>query len=279
MSKLRRNHYLLLIAIPVAMLLSAWLAVERAGALGVLAPMVIGVTALSALILEFRNFQLGLFMRRHESTKVLYDQLEAYIGLNAFLRPVRPLPRTRGWAASPDLLREIVYQLHAGPCDLVVEASSGTSTIVVGYCMKQKGTGRVIALEHDAQYAERTRQLVRDHGLQDHVEVIHAPLMEQEVEGRAMLWYDLTKVTLDKPIDLLLVDGPPDTVQAMARFPAFPLLKDKMRPGARVLLDDGNRPDEKATAERWARSASGATLDYLDLEAGAWLLRTKSDNR
>jgi hypothetical protein len=216
---------------------------------------------------------LGLFVRQVTDSRRQFAQMEALQGVLHTLDPVLPLPATRGWAASPDLLREIVLQVLTEPTELVVEASSGTSSLVLGYCMKRLGKGRVVSLEHDPEYAARTRKAVRDHGLEAHVTVLDAPLVEHTMDGQRQLWYDLSALVLPGPVDLLVVDGPPDTVQPLARYPALPLLRHHLASGARVLLDDGDRQDERAMAKRWAGSCPGASLHYLDFEAGAWLLR------
>ena len=39
----------------------------------------------------------------------------------------------------------------------------------------------------------------------------------------------------------------------LARYPALPLLRDRCAPGARFILDDAARPDEKAIINRWTR--------------------------
>ncbi len=268
-----RNQVYLIVLLPALTLMSGWAFFTWFGTIGLVVPMTIVTAALTYLLVELRNFELGLFVKRHNETRRSYDQLEAIIGLNSFLGPALPLPATRGWAASPDFLREIVGQLMTEPAQLVVEASSGTSTLVIGYCMKKLGRGKVISLEHDEYYAERSLRSIMDHGLEDVVTVVHAPLVDHVQNGQKLLWYDLTRAHIPGPIDLLVVDGPPNTEMKMARYPAVPLLSALLSKHARILLDDGGREDETATARRWASESPGSSLEYLDLEAGAWLIR------
>jgi hypothetical protein len=103
--------------------------------------------------------------------------------------------------------------------------------------------------------------------------VIHAPLVQHDVNGSKHQWYDLSALQLPGSIDLLVVDGPPETTQKLARYPAVPLLASKFSRGARILLDDGSRPDERLMARRWAEENPGSQLEFLHLEAGAWSLR------
>ena len=54
-------------------------------------------------------------------------------------------------------------------------------------------------------------------------------------------------------IDLLVVDGPPAFAVgfAHARYPALPVLRDRLAPGATVVLDDVERPGEQEVLRRW----------------------------
>ena len=224
------------------------------------------------MLLDNRHHQWDLFHLDVLEQRAIYAQLEALIGLNEVLRPKYPFPGTRGWAASPDLLREVVTHVLHGQVALAVEASSGTSTLMIAYAMERKGNGHVIALEHDGIYAGRTRALLEMHGLTHRATVVHAPLVKQRVGSDELLWYDLSKARIEAPIDLLVVDGPPEETGPLARFPAVPLLRGKFAPGARVILDDGDRADERAIAERWKKDHGALACAYLQLEKGAWSL-------
>jgi len=272
-----RNQWALVGLIPALVLAAGWLAFRWLGTIGLLVPIGLGFMVMAVLLLEFRAYTLRLFLRQQEAARHTYAQTEALMGILHTLRPVLPLPATRGWAAGPDLLRELVTQLRTIPADLVVEASSGVSTLVIAYCLKEQGRGQVIALEHDPVYAERTRRILRDHGVEQYATVVDTPLVSQQVNGRSMLWYDLRHAGIAGPIDLLVVDGPPDTTQPMARYPALPLLLPLLAPRARVLLDDGDRADERAAVQRWVKEDPGMAASYLNHEGGAWLLRRGYD--
>ena len=73
-------------------------------------------------------------------------------------------------------------------------------------------------------------------------------------------WYDEAAVAagLDtafggEPIDLLIVDGPPAFAvgHGTSRYPALPVLHERLAPGATVVLDDIERPGEQVVLERW----------------------------
>jgi predicted O-methyltransferase YrrM len=180
-----------------------------------------------------------------------YRQLEAMIDLRALLGARAPLPALRGWALSPDALRLVIGEVFARQPQLIVECGSGSSSVWLGYAVQRLGTGRVVALEHDERFLTLSRDLLRAHGLDDVVEVRHAPLVPWDGRTDAPPWYDVRAVAdLDK-IGLLLVDGPPGTVDGAARYPALPVLLPKCVDDVLVVLDDTIRDGESAVSDRW----------------------------
>lgn len=257
---------------PLAILLFSYLLSLVVGEVALLVAIALTGILLAYLIVEARGFSLELFERQLRESRTAYSQMEALQGLLWTFKPGAPWPSTRFWAASPDLLREITdHVLNEKPA-LVVEASSGTSTLIIALCLQRLGAGKVIALEHDPVYVEKTRAAIALHGLHEYASVIHAPLVQHNVKGVSHQWYDLSALQLPGTIDLLVVDGPPETTQKLARYPAVPLLASKFSKRARVLLDDGSRPDEQLMARRWAEENPGSQLEFLHLEAGAWSL-------
>jgi hypothetical protein len=77
------------------------------------------------------------------------------------------------------------------------------------------------------------------------------------------------------PIDLLLVDGPPAYAagHALARYPALPVLGDRLASGATVVLDDAERPGEQEVLRRWERE-TGLDFDRRAGRAGVAVART-----
>ena len=204
--------------------------------------------------------------------KVQYWQLEALVNIVATVQPRIPLPPTRKWAASPDLLRLLMHEVLSRRPSLVMEASSGTSTVIIAYCLQKLGGGRVVALEHDVHYAQRTREMIALHGLTDFAEVVDAPLVEHRLKDGTWKWYDIAGLQALEGIDMLVVDGPPEATQAMARYPALPLLHQRFSERSVVIMDDGQRPDEREIASRWASEFEARSSTYLELEKGAWVL-------
>lgn len=203
----------------------------------------------------------------------LFRQLEALQGLYTDLGLKHSLPDTRGWAASPDFLLEMTRHALAEKPGVVVECSSGTSTVVLARCMQLNGAGKVYSLEHDPRYAAEARRQLARHGLSDWAVVLDAPLKAQEFGGATWPWYTTDGLPADLRIDMLAIDGPPQATRALARYPAGPALFARLSRGAAVFLDDARRPDEQAILRRWAEEYPDMEQHLPRCEKGAAVLR------
>ena len=168
------------------------------------------------------------------------------------LLPLRaPLPSLTGWAASPELLTQILMMVKTHQPTSVLELGSGASTIAIPYMLERWGHGSMTSIDHDADFAEKTRDFL---ALHEHTsaKLFHCPLTSISVDGAEYLWYDLSHATLPKSIDLLIVDGPPLQTNPLARYPALPMLWDRLSDGAIILMDDADRTDEQEIVRRWS---------------------------
>lgn len=160
------------------------------------------------------------------------------------------MPRASGWAIPDDALDLLAGLVREHRPGLVLEAGSGRSTIVLAHALRDVNRGRLLALEHDPDFAHENYCYLRVNNLAAGADVLYAPLGENGWYAEAA-WRDL------EGIDLLLVDGPPGHVAPLARYPALPNLRDRLTPGALVILDDTNRPDEQETLRRWQEIGLG----------------------
>jgi predicted O-methyltransferase YrrM len=205
-----------------------------------------------------------------------FRQLETMQNLNAMLPASDVLPATRGWAASPDLIALLVDLVISERPSLVVECGSGVSTLWLALTMRQfEIDGRIIALDHDPVFGDKTRAFLARHGVQDLAEVRDAPLESFSLEGESYSWYarrawqDLTG------IDLLFVDGPPAATGHQARYPALPLLSGSLSPAATVVLDDLVVPDMQKVLRRWLDVHPDFGSELLPLEKQAAVLHRR----
>jgi predicted O-methyltransferase YrrM len=200
-------------------------------------------------------------------------QAEALHNLYALLQPRQAVPPLRGWAASPDLVLLLVSHVLEHRPRTVVECGSGASTLWTSYALERVGGGRVLSLEHDPVYADQTRSLLARHGLSAYAEVATAPLTPVTIGEESWRWYDPAALASVSEVDLLIVDGPPAATGPLARYPAVPLLFDRLAADAVVVLDDAVRKDEREIAARWA-AATGLTVELLKgLDKQALILR------
>lgn len=196
-------------------------------------------------------------------------QVQAFIDLNRLLQLSWSLPPLGGWAASPDFLLLLAeYMLQYQP-EVIVECSSGASTVVLAQCAKLNGKGQVLSLEHDAHYAEKTRQELTKQGLQNWAIVIDAPLQDYSFDGQNYLWYTLDMQIQGKQIDMLIIDGPPASLNHCARYPAGPLLLPLLNKDAVVFLDDANRYDEQQIIKNWLNEFPNLQVNQHNCEKGA----------
>jgi predicted O-methyltransferase YrrM len=180
------------------------------------------------------------------------------------------------WAAEPDFLRLVVAELSRDPIG-VLELGSGASTVLMAAIRQRRGGPPVVSIDHDPAFARRTSATLGRAGLQDEVELHVVPLRPAVVGGRKLVWYDREEIERVAPgqIDLLVVDGPPSTTR-LARWPAVELLHPRLGRQSVVLLDDGRRRDETATARRWARAYPELALFWHDTVKGTWRLEARS---
>ena len=189
-----------------------------------------------------------------------YRQSEALQQLFALLKFSAPIPPTRSWAASPDLLLTIAELVRTRKPRLVVELGSGVSTLIVA----KAGARKVISIDNSAEFAEKTREMLKDHKVRG-VEVRVAPL---KAHASGVDWYDTAKLKDLKKIDMLIIDGPPGSKNSDARKPALKELLAKLSPNVVVVIDDVNRIGERQLAEAFAKALPRHTLSILNHEKG-----------
>ena len=288
----------------VAVLVVAWLAgalalglATGAGAVPTVALMALGLLLGGVLLLIRHNLELasrignldrqtketrdtvqrvgtGLEKELKKEIRQTFRQLEALQNLSAVLPANDVLPATRVWAASPDLLLVLVDLVIAERPSLVVECGSGASTLWLALAMRRFGIdGRIIALDHDPVFGDKTRGLLARHDVADLAEVRDAPLESFSLNGETYSWYARRAWEDLKGIDLLFIDGPPAVTGQQARYPALPLLAGSLSPVATAVLDDLIVPDMQKVLRLWLDAYPDFDSEILPLEKQAAVLR------
>lgn len=195
-----------------------------------------------------------------------YQSLEILLGLE------KTLPVTENWSAAADFLKLISdYCLQNKP-RVIVECSSGTSSLVLSRCCQINQFGHVYSLENGEEFFRKTTEQLEEFSLSEYCDVIHAPLLDVKVGGRDFQWYDLSELP-EITIDMLVVDGPPGFLQSHSRFPALPLLVDKLGEHCSIFLDDAARDDEQELVEFWLQQHPDFSYEYIENERGCSILQ------
>lgn len=209
--------------------------------------------------IHFRDLIANSADRADRRADFRLQDVEAMFQLFATFQPRAALPPSGRWALESSGLLRLVDLIERRPIQTIVELGSGTSTLWLSYALEKRGTGgRIIALDHDAHYAQLTRRALATHGFADGpAEVRDAPLTHSGLDDHVTPWYDARTFQDLEGIDLLVVDGPPKSAGGAARYPALPMLLSRLAPGALIVIDDAARPDETAMIERWLDDVPG----------------------
>ena len=181
------------------------------------------------------------------------------------------LPYNKDWSAAADFLQLIVDHCLKNKPTTIVECSSGMTSIMLAKCCQINQQGKVYSLENGEPYAANTRHCIDQQALSRYADIIHAPLVDITVGNDVFQWYSLEKLA-ERPIDMLVIDGPPGFIQPLSRYPALPMLYERLTDQCVVFLDDAARDDEKEIVQRWQVEFPGTRHQYIDTERGCSVL-------
>lgn len=191
-------------------------------------------------------------VRHISSVELRRQEVRDLWGLAGLMTVGRPLPGPGGWALGADALAFAIERIAIQDLRTVVELGPGVSSVLIDYAASRRGRPlEMVGLEHDDRYCDIVRDRLGYHGATGY-RLLHAPLVEQDVLGQRTPWYAPSVVAqLPEHIDLLIVDGPPNTRGRGSRAPAWPLLRDRLSPGALLIVDDTDRLDERRMVASW----------------------------
>ena len=242
--------------------------------------------AISLLILLLIIIVLMIYIRRRQnsnqqqslqqyidrSSGELFNQFESYHYIRDRLNLKQGLPYTRDWSASPDFLKRIAEHCLQYKPETIVECSSGLSSLVLARCCQINKKGKVFSLENGEEFARASRGHINRYQLDEYAQIIHAPLINHSINGRDFQWYDISQLP-DASINMLVIDGPPGFIQTHSRYPALPLLQQKMANDCVIFMDDAARDDEKEIVDKWLAEYPGWRHEYVSLLRGCSVLR------
>lgn len=220
------------------------------------------------------NVVLDIYHRQQIENFQHYRQLEALTSLHALIDLRYPLPPMRLWGISPDFANLLVTVIKQHRPARILELGSGTSTVIASYALDAAGIeGHITSLEHVDEFTQDNQRTLALHGFVEFAHIVHAPLASVTLEDKQYPWYDTSALDSIHGIDLLIVDGPPDRESKGYRFPALPLLYDKLNDGAIILVDDYIRTAEYQMVNAWLEAYNLEVLDRFANEKGAVILR------
>lgn len=146
----------------------------------------------------------------------------------------------------------------------VLEIGSGLTTLILGSVVGRRGFP-VWTLEHHPEFFRNTESMLKRYKLTN-VHLTLAPLRDYG----DFCWYDPPLNDLPRDFSLIIADGPPGDVKG-GRFGLLPILRSYFATDAVVLLDDAERPQEKAVLQRWA-GEYGLSYESHARDGKAWAI-------
>lgn len=159
------------------------------------------------------------------------------------------------YAMEPVYLFDLLSRFQTTDIDVIVECGSGTSTLLIGNLLCQKGRGHLYSLEDDFEWYKLMLGQIKLHNLDSTVTLVYAPLEERDFGAGALSkWYSpeilAQALVAVNHIDVLIVDGPKSQTD-LARFPALPFFLSRITPHTLIVLDDVNRQAEQLVLSKW----------------------------
>lgn len=189
----------------------------------------------------------------------------------------------RGWPISPDALLEILKYIKSYNPNLIIELGCGSSTVAIAALIKRYGLKtRLISIDHLSDYLNETKQRISYKGI---VELILAPIKLQKIKGikNKVKWYDINPIidvlrSENVKAELLLVDGPPESLCKNSRLPALMALSDFLSDDAVIFLDDYGRVDEQFAVQEWLNfdKLNKPSVKSIETEKGLAIYKRKS---
>lgn len=157
------------------------------------------------------------------------------------------------WSALDEYLAACVgHALNSsGP---TLECGSGLSTVLMGVVAKKRDQIHW-ALEHNPEWATRVQRFLDRYNLDSKVKLCSNPLRDYGTFS----WYDPPMESLPDTFGLVICDGPPSSTKG-GRHGLVPVMKERLKPGCIILLDDAGRDEERTIAHRW-KTELGASLE------------------
>ncbi len=146
------------------------------------------------------------------------------------------------WSAMDEYLAACIGQALSSRSP-ILECGTGLSTILLGAVAKMQNQSHW-ALEHKLEWAQKVQSYLNKYQLATFIQA--TPLKD----FGGFCWYDVPLTKMPDSFSLVVCDGPPSRTKG-GRFGLIPVMKDRLKSGSVILLDDAERPAELDIAKRW----------------------------
>lgn len=210
-------------------------------------------------------------------TDSYFVQMEYLCGVYSLLPNLGSLPPTRGWSVSPDFLLKLTKVVLLERPKFILELGSGVSTLVINACIQKNGLGKLVSVDHDSKFANMCYEHLMSQTQSSNTTIVFCPLKKYILSNESWQWYNIDKLVIEDKIDLLIIDGPPRVIQDKSRYPAIPILLDKLAKSSKIIIDDYKRNDEQEIVKLWISYLTNLGYkvelhEYLDYEKGMAIL-------
>jgi hypothetical protein len=174
------------------------------------------------------------------------------------------------WSLKLDSALWLSKLISSADFRVLVECGCGISTVLMALHL-QESRARIVSLEQDLLWMERTRAALDALGLGERVELVHAPLEPVSFSSRGYQAHSLEGLGGTKA-DFLLIDAPPESI---GRMGTLPHLSSNLNSGAVVVLDDASRFGEFECIENWCGHGLANLLGYAPTGNGLAILEAQ----
>jgi len=198
-----------------------------------------------------------------------YDQMEYLLSIHSAINTGNIIPKTRGYAGSPDFIMTILLKILETTPRNIIETGSGSSSLLISEFLTNKGLSTDhIALEDQKKYYDGYYNRLAS----NKSKIIYAPLKTYQIDQQSYEWYDITGLDQLEYIDLLVIDGPAKKNGKNIRQDALTILNTILHVSPRmIIIDDTQRTADHDMAMEWAADFH-YNYEKLPLEKGCIIL-------
>jgi predicted O-methyltransferase YrrM len=191
----------------------------------------------------------------YRSFLTVFNRIERDKYLYLWKKPDRNHPLYFLWDTNPEEINSWIFHgesikylwevLAKHQPKSIIEIGSGLSTVVFAVYAKtmqvhHEKTVKILSIEHDEQWALKTRSRLQEHGLDQLVCIKTCPIVESSFLGYFGKTYSLDRLE-DASFDFALIDGPPGNIGRLLTVLSIPSLVER---GSVIIVDDIDRKPE-----------------------------------